>query len=340
MLDIPKNNCLICGDTALTDLLKCGSPFCVNCATQWVACQIQEHFLVGESLIKCPNENCTAKHEIKSILTKLPHKEHQHLSNLMFKNYIQETSDVINCQNGTCKYYGIIPPEKCPEDLVCELCGHRWKEKSQLNFYEKAVYYLGNLHLVVNELQTLVYEFFFTVQCPRCTIPIRKAGGCNHMTCKKCSHEFCWVCKQDFNQHANTICAANTLAGLLVIGYFLFHVGFLLGIYYTIWNLLVNGLKLFLKMCFFNLTFLIIFLLIFPIICLCKERESIFENKSKLIWYLICFSVMSYIAWWDVVYLINHYGNEFLWATCIEVVLIWTIWTVDFIVQTWLKYVL
>ena len=28
--------------------------------------------------------------------------------------------------------------------------------------------------------------------CPNCQIVIIKSGGCNHMTCVKCKHEFCW----------------------------------------------------------------------------------------------------------------------------------------------------
>jgi len=32
--------------------------------------------------------------------------------------------------------------------------------------------------------------------CPNaaCQSPIEKNGGCNHMTCVKCKHEFCWSC--------------------------------------------------------------------------------------------------------------------------------------------------
>lgn len=31
-------------------------------------------------------------------------------------------------------------------------------------------------------------------QCQRCTSPIEKNGGCNHMTCIHCKFEFCWIC--------------------------------------------------------------------------------------------------------------------------------------------------
>ena len=31
--------------------------------------------------------------------------------------------------------------------------------------------------------------------CPRCYIWVQKISGCNHITCNKCHHQFCYVCK-------------------------------------------------------------------------------------------------------------------------------------------------
>lgn len=35
--------------------------------------------------------------------------------------------------------------------------------------------------------------------CPYCHVPIEKSSGCNHMTCTRCRHEWCWVCQQRWN---------------------------------------------------------------------------------------------------------------------------------------------
>lgn len=40
-----------------------------------------------------------------------------------------------------------------------------------------------------------------TQLCPKCKWPIEKNGGCNHMTCRQCGHEFCWICKGNWNGH-------------------------------------------------------------------------------------------------------------------------------------------
>lgn len=41
-------------------------------------------------------------------------------------------------------------------------------------------------------------------QCPRCSIMINLALGCNHMTCASCNHEFCFLCLQDWQRNGGT----------------------------------------------------------------------------------------------------------------------------------------
>jgi hypothetical protein len=42
-----------------------------------------------------------------------------------------------------------------------------------------------------------------TKRCPRCSTPIEKDEGCNHMCCRKCRKEFCWICMQDWSLHSD-----------------------------------------------------------------------------------------------------------------------------------------
>lgn len=45
--------------------------------------------------------------------------------------------------------------------------------------------------------------------CPRCHLQIEKNGGCNHMTCRKCAYEFCWICLDDWIHHKTTAWRCN-----------------------------------------------------------------------------------------------------------------------------------
>lgn len=40
-----------------------------------------------------------------------------------------------------------------------------------------------------------------TQACPQCSAQIEKNGGCNHMSCKKCKFDFCWICLKDWKEH-------------------------------------------------------------------------------------------------------------------------------------------
>lgn len=40
-------------------------------------------------------------------------------------------------------------------------------------------------------------------KCPQCSDLVVKEEGCNHMHCRKCRNEFCWICMQDWAMHAD-----------------------------------------------------------------------------------------------------------------------------------------
>ena len=52
-----------------------------------------------------------------------------------------------------------------------------------------------------SESENLLFIRAHTRMCPKCRSPIEKNGGCMHMTCRKCKHEFCWICFGDWRGH-------------------------------------------------------------------------------------------------------------------------------------------
>mmetsp|Transcript_7109 Transcript_7109/g.27237 ORF Transcript_7109/g.27237 Transcript_7109/m.27237 type:complete len:504 (-) Transcript_7109:214-1725(-) len=75
---------------------------------------------------------------------------------------------------------------KCGEDAHSPAsCDHLalWQEKCQ------------------NESETANWIIANTKKCPQCQTRIEKNQGCNHMTCSRCKHEFCWICMGSWSDH-------------------------------------------------------------------------------------------------------------------------------------------
>jgi len=52
-----------------------------------------------------------------------------------------------------------------------------------------------------NESETAHWIIANTKKCPKCLVRIEKNQGCNHMTCRSCKYEFCWVCDGPWTEH-------------------------------------------------------------------------------------------------------------------------------------------
>lgn len=52
-----------------------------------------------------------------------------------------------------------------------------------------------------DDSETANYISVNTKDCPKCHICIEKNGGCNHMQCTGCKHNFCWICLNDWVTH-------------------------------------------------------------------------------------------------------------------------------------------
>lgn len=55
-----------------------------------------------------------------------------------------------------------------------------------------------------DEKENLTWITGNTKQCPKCSWPIEKNQGCNHMTCIRCRHEFCWLCRGPWSEHGSS----------------------------------------------------------------------------------------------------------------------------------------
>eukprot|EP01106_Pelomyxa_sp_JSP_P001059 TRINITY_DN1157_c0_g1_i6.p1 TRINITY_DN1157_c0_g1~~TRINITY_DN1157_c0_g1_i6.p1 ORF type:complete len:167 (-),score=40.98 TRINITY_DN1157_c0_g1_i6:62-562(-) len=88
------------------------------------------------------------------------------------------------CTNPRCRFtFCINCKEEWHSEISCEQY-QKWKEE---NSEEDSRY-----NVWVRQHSKL---------CPKCHAAIEKNGGCNHMTCKSCQHQFCWLCLADYTSN-------------------------------------------------------------------------------------------------------------------------------------------
>jgi hypothetical protein len=79
----------------------------------------------------------------------------------------------------------------CPGCLVplCTKCGNQTHPGLQCNHH-------------VDQASLALMKNIDIKTCPNCNEGIQKNDGCNHMTCRKCTIHFCWVCAYTFGRLA------------------------------------------------------------------------------------------------------------------------------------------
>lgn len=105
----------------------------------------------------------------------------------------------IICDNSQCKCSQIIEKwdGKSDKKYECIKCYNSIMCRSCCNSYHE-----GSCNFSVDS-KSILWIKENTQPCPCCKTNIEKNGGCNHMTCRKCSPHvnFCWECKTVYSLH-------------------------------------------------------------------------------------------------------------------------------------------
>ncbi|KAL2752149.1 hypothetical protein ACRALDRAFT_2044959 [Sodiomyces alcalophilus JCM 7366] len=208
---IPGFVCDICCEDEeglQTFAMKCGHRYCVDCYRQYLTQKIREE---GEAArIQCPAEGCGRIIDAKSLDILVTPGLSDRYRELLNRTYVED-KDVLkwcpapDCQNAIECGVKKKDLDKVVPTVAC-LCGHRFCFGCILNDHQPAPCELVKkwLKKCADDSETANWISANTKECPRCNSTIEKNGGCNHMTCRKCKHEFCWMCMGLWSEHGTS----------------------------------------------------------------------------------------------------------------------------------------
>lgn len=126
---------------------------------------------------------------------------------LLTRSYVDDKDMLKWCPAPECEYAiecdikkrelsRIVPTVTCPrKHRFCFGCGHTDHQPTPCSLVKQW------LKKCEDDSETANWISANTKECPKCSSTIEKNGGCNHMTCRKCKHEFCWMCMGLWSEH-------------------------------------------------------------------------------------------------------------------------------------------
>lgn len=195
---LPKDDlCPICFSNNLTYLITpCSHYFCIPCLSLYLQIKITE----GQVLkIQCPSQNCPTlltQNQIESLISKDLFEKYR---NFHSKFSLESNINFRWCPQKNCEGFAmytssnLLTCNHCSYEF-CFLCAESW------HFGKKC---LQDDSFFLNWAKKKKVK-----KCPNCKMNTEKAGGCSHITCTKCSIDWCWLCGNSKDGHSELQCFA------------------------------------------------------------------------------------------------------------------------------------
>ncbi|KAL1871041.1 hypothetical protein VTK73DRAFT_2314 [Phialemonium thermophilum] len=208
---VPGFVCDICcedGDDLQTFAMKCGHRYCVDCYRHYLSQKIREE---GEAArIQCPSDGCNLIVDARSLDILVTPELTERYHTLLNRSFVEDRDQIKWCPAPDCENAIECGVKKKDLDKVVPtvecLCGYRFCFGCILSDHQPAPCELVRkwLKKCADDSETANWISANTKECPKCNSTIEKNGGCNHMTCRKCKHEFCWMCMGLWSEHGTS----------------------------------------------------------------------------------------------------------------------------------------
>ncbi|KAI9313240.1 hypothetical protein BX666DRAFT_755599 [Dichotomocladium elegans] len=214
-LDEPFTCDVCCNDDPEIETVSvaCGHRFCTECYVHYLRQKIRNE---GESRrIECMQDKCNVIVDEKTVKQLMDSDTNERYRTLLNRTFVDDNDHLRWCPAPDCEYAiechipstsltSIVPTVQCS-------CGNRFCFGCGLPDHQPAICTIVKkwLKKCEDDSETANWISAHTKECPKCQSTIEKNGGCNHMTCRKCRYEFCWVCMGPWSEHGTSWYSCN-----------------------------------------------------------------------------------------------------------------------------------
>ncbi|RMY78952.1 hypothetical protein D0862_13271 [Hortaea werneckii] len=196
-------DCVVCGDTkdpldfpVKTATPGCGHPsrLCTQCLQSWIASELDSKGCEG---IKCPE--CPQKLQHADVRQAASQETFKAYDTLATRNALSTLAEFAWCLNPQCGSGQLNIQNQ--NFMDCASCRFKQCLRHQVAWHmgetcEQYEYRSSGAKARADEAKTEATLKTMSKLCPNKNWGwrIEKTGGCEHMTCRRCRHEFCWQC--------------------------------------------------------------------------------------------------------------------------------------------------
>jgi len=197
-----EDGCSICGDDTPAErctALTCGHRFCNDCWRNYMTLKIKEGEVVK---LKCMHVKCNLVIDEATVRKIVDAPTYERYLRFITKAFVEDSDGRIKwCPQASCG--NAITADMITGTFVKCSCGYRfcfacYREAhapvacDQVKLWEKKCQ---------DDSETMHWKYANTKDCPKCETAVEKNGGCNHMTCRQCKYEWCWMCSKPWKGH-------------------------------------------------------------------------------------------------------------------------------------------
>lgn len=196
------------GGSIDTCALPCGHRYCRACYERYTEQKVMED---GESRrVLCMSDECRVVVDESTMQQLLKQNALARYRALLDRTYIDDNKNLRGCPAPDCQ--NTIECQVTPKQLAtivpsvhCD-CGHWFCFGCGHVAHQPVICAVVKLWLkkCEDDSETANWISANTKECPKCSSTIEKNGGCNHMKCRSCKYEFCWICSGPWEEHGNS----------------------------------------------------------------------------------------------------------------------------------------